>query len=320
MNRDDDIAPPINIPVQLGDIDPRTALPATSRVYLLLNTQRLEDWAYRPSPPDAGTASALAPSVVELVRALESFAPRRWVWANGPLSDMEERGPLLVDVTDKPALLEQAVSQWSDANGVIIIGTEADLDTLNRHLGSLVQITLPDHSQATFNFQPTLLEPWLSALSLQHRTQWLGPIQQLLWRTHWHHRVSWYRLDHPEAGPTENNQEMLHLHPIEMAAFNTNTQDHFIISLAEEVQAIPQYNALSLEQVCESVRQSIQEAADVNIERDTDVHDYVLLQARYPDPMGTEQAKAILEDPVESPASRLRNLTAFIGEKEFQNE
>lgn len=316
MNMDDSIASSTTIPVQLGDIDPRSALPASSRVYLLLNTKLLEDWAYRPSPPDAGVASASAPSVVELIRAVESFAPRRWLWANGPLSDMEERGPLLVEATGKPALLEQAVSQWSDANGVIIIGTEVDLDTLHRHLGSLVHITLPDHSQATFNFQPTLLEPWLSALSLQHRAQWLGPIQQLLWRTHWYHRVSWYRLDRPEAGSTEN-QEALHLHPIEMAAFNTNTQDYFVISLAEEVQAIPHCNTFSLEQLCESVRQGIQEAADVNIERDTDVHDYVLLRARHPDPMGTEQAKAILEDPVESAAGRLRNLTALIGEKEF---
>ncbi|WP_157832252.1 DUF4123 domain-containing protein [Pseudomonas sp. 09C 129] len=320
MNRDDGTALPADTPVQLGDIDPRVALPSTSRVYLLLTTQRLEDWAYRPSPPDAGAASAVAPSVIELVRALESFAPRRWLWANSPLADMEERGPLLVDATDKPALLEQAITDWSEADGVIIIGTQVDLDTLARHLGSLVQITLPDHSQATFNFQPTILEPWLSALGQPNRSQWLGPIQQLLWRTHWHRRVSWFRLDHPEAASTADPQQRLHLHPLEMAAFDANTQDYFIISLAEEVQALSQYNAFSLEQICESVREKVREAASVNIERDTDVRDFVLLHARYPEPMGSEQAKALLEDPVESPVSRLRNLTALISEKEFQNE
>lgn len=315
----DDTSQTLDIPVQLGDIDPREALPATAHIYLLLDTKRLEDWAYRPSPPDARVAAAIAPSVVELVQAVASFAPRRWLWAKGPMDYMEERGPLLVDASENPALLEQAITQWSAADGAIIIGSDADLDTLARHLSGLSLVTLPDQGQAIFNFRPLLLEPWLSALTPDNRAAWLGPMQRLLWRSHWHYQVSWYRLDHPASESVSAVPGWLHLHPAELTAFNANTRDHFARSLSEELLSISRYATLSPAQARLWVSRMLDETVQFRISDDTDVRRYFFLRSRYPGLIEDPKAQALLNDPVESPAGRLRNLSA-LAEKEFPDD
>lgn len=305
----------IDTPIEVDDGNVRAAVPTTSHIYLLLHTKALEDWAFRPPPQDDVRAPATAPSVVDLVKQVASFIPKRWLWADGPMAEYEERGPLLVETTDSEALLDHALREWAPADGVIVIGSEADLDTLAAHLRGLTQVTLPDKGKANFNFQSTMLEPWLSALGPPNRSQWLGPMRQLLWRTHWHRRAAWFRLEHPSGEASATEPGWLTLSASELAAFNRRMHDYFVVSLARELLEQSKYETFTLDQAIEQVREWIQRAAILNIQLDDDVRQFVLLHARYPEHCNSPEGKALLNDLNEPPSARLRNLAALIEEK-----
>ncbi|WP_198155310.1 hypothetical protein [Candidatus Burkholderia verschuerenii] len=92
------VEPSSGVSEMLGDGLPPNDFPSAPHLYLLLHTRALEDWAYRPSPPDASENLAVAPGVVDLVREISPLTSRRWLWQDLP--GEAERGPLLVDVTD----------------------------------------------------------------------------------------------------------------------------------------------------------------------------------------------------------------------------
>ncbi|CAD5110607.1 DUF4123 domain-containing protein [Zestomonas carbonaria] len=309
-----------SLPVMLGNVSPREALPTTPRTYLLLITKVLEDWAYRPVPEEGELVPPEAPGVMDLVRAVESFPRRCWIWKGGPLDDVHERGPLLVEATDSPALLDHALTAWAPTGGVLFIGSAAERDELCRHLGSLVRIRLPDQGEATLNLRPDLLSAWLRALDDDHRHAWLGPMTQLLWRINWGPAHGWCQLDQPVPGLAQRTTGWLELRPHELAAFDTNTREHFVTSLAHELITLPSHSSRALGEVREWVRQQLREASTLNIQADADARRYILLLARYPGLLDTPQAQALINDLSESPPARLRGLAALAGEKEFPDD
>ncbi|MET3654757.1 DUF4123 domain-containing protein [Dyella japonica] len=303
------------VPVMLGANPSIKDLPNTSFTYLLLHTRVLEDWAYQPSPPDASELSATAPGVVDLVRAVSPLAMRRWLWDG--LTEEPERGPLLVDATGDTPLLEHALAHWAPVAGVLFIGAACAMDSMHQHLQSLTHFTMPDQGQAQFGFMPSHLSAWLNALDAQHRHAWLGPMSPLLWRENRGPAHRWYRLEQTTPGATQTRLDWLQLRADELAAFDHHVREHFIAGLASELLALPTYGMLSTAEAQSHVRETLAEAAKLNINADEDFRACVLLLARHPALQADPTAQALLNDLSQSPAARLRAVAALVNEKDL---
>ena len=297
------------------DITPE-ALPLTPFRYLLLMTTTLQNWAYRPVPQEGEFRPAYAPGVLDLVKAFDAFAYHAWVWQGTTLDDYFDRGPLLVDATQQPALLQHALTHWAPVDGVIVMGSDAELGKLSEHLKEQVRITLPDQGEATLDIRPPHLAAWLDALDSDHRNIWLGPITALVWRASWGPMHDWRRLDRPVTANAAVGTGALTLRPHELARFETNTREHFVLSRVYDVQAMPAHATRSLGEIRRWVEQLLQVADRLYIHDDADAEQYIGLLARNLWLLHSEEARTILNDPTESPQARLRQLAALARTKE----
>ena len=303
-------------PIQLDTDLPPNDFPSAPQQYLLLHTRALEDWAYRPSPPDSGVLAAYAPGVVDLVRAISPLAVRRWLWEDPSLDP--ERGPLLVEATGETALIHHAQAQWAPADGVLFIGAECGMDELHRHLTSNVHIVMPDRGQALFAFIPGQLDAWLQALAPEHRESWLGQITQLLWRDNLGPSHRWLKVDRPTPGSSETQPGWLHLQLQELSAFEQRLREHFIISIANELLMIPGYDTLSQSQAQIQVRKTLTQLEERHFTADEHFRDCLLLLARHPELQTDPAAHALLNELDEPPSARVRALAALANEEEVQ--
>ncbi|GAB2801927.1 DUF4123 domain-containing protein [Dyella kyungheensis] len=303
------------LPALMGTKSPSNAIPSTPFIYLLLHTRALEDWAYRPSPSDAGDASAIAPSVTELVRAVSPINMRRWLWDG--LSQEPERGPLLVDATDDAPLVQHALEHWPTSNALLFIGASQDIDVIHHHLASLSRFVMPDQGQAQFDLRPDHLSAWLRALDAPHRDAWLGPMTQLLWRESRATTHYWYQLEQASPRTAQTAIGWLHLRADELSAFDHNMRENFITSVANELRILPDYSTLSAGDAESHVRETLTEAGKLNIISDHDFRTCFLLLARHPQLQVDPTAQALLNDLEQSPQDRLRAVAALVNEKEF---
>ncbi|WP_322086329.1 DUF4123 domain-containing protein [Burkholderia sp. BCC1999] len=304
---------------QLQDL-PADALPDSAFHHLLLMTVPLQNSVYRPPPQEGEWQPAYAPGALDLVQAWDPFPHRAWLWQRGSLDDIYDQGPLLVDATAQPALMQHALSEWAPIGCAVVIGAEADLDTLATHLSSLVQIDLPDQSQANLDVQPHHLLAWLDALDEDQRNVWLGPVTSLLWRTHWGPVQAWMRLDRTAAPSRDGNDAPFTLRSHEWARFDANTREHFLLSRSYDVQALPQHAHRSLGDIRQWVAQLLEVGAQLYISDDEVATRYVDLMARHPWLLQDRQAVAILNDLTESPQARVRQLTALANTRESSHD
>ncbi|WP_175892697.1 DUF4123 domain-containing protein [Burkholderia cepacia] len=299
---------------------PVDALPDSPFRHLLLMTVALQNWVYRPPPQEGEWQPAYAPGVLDLVQEWDPFPHRAWIWQHGSLDDIYDQGPLLVDATAQHALMQHALAEWVPVGGAVVIGADADLDTLATHLSSLVQIALPDESQAHLDIQPHHLAAWLDALDEDQRNVWLGPMTSLLWRTHWGPVKAWMRLDRTATPSRDDNAAPFTLRPHEWTRFDANTSEHFLLSRSYEVQALPQHARRSLDDIRQWVAQLLQVAAQLYISDDDVARRYVDLVARHPWLLEDRKAVAILNDLTESPQARVRQLAALANTKESSHD
>ena len=311
--------PPLCLTSLGKDITP-DALPETPFRYLLLMTITLQNWAYRPVPQEGELRPAYAPGVLDLVKEFDSFAHTAWVWRDTSLDDHFDRGPLLVDVTQQPALLQHAITHWAPIGGALVIGSQAELGDVSSHLKGQITLTLPDHGQAILDIRPHHLSAWLEALDEDNRHAWLGPISTLLWRANWGPVHDWYRLDRQAVPALGIPSGAISLRPHELKQFDANTREHFLLSRVYDVRAMPAHATRSLEEVRRWVEQLLQVADRLNIQDDVDTEQYIGLFARNLWLLHSAEARTALNDLTESPQARLRHLAALVQAKESSHD
>ena len=300
----------------LGKDITEETLPRAPFRYLLLMTVPLQNWAYRPVPQEGEYRPAYAPGVLDLVKEFDPLPWHAWVWQGTPLDEQFDRGPLLVDATNQPSLMQHALTHWAPAGGAMFIGSAADLSDLSAHLSGLVQLDLSCDGEATLDVQPHHLAAWLEALDDDHRAAWLGPISTLLWRATWGPAYDWRRLDRDASGYVGGKTVPLTLRPHELARFDANTREHFVQSRVYEVHSIPDHRGRSLEEIRRWVEQLLQLGDRLNFHDEAVATQYISLLAHDPWLLQSDDARGILNDLTESPQARLRQLESLVRARE----
>lgn len=296
----------------LGKDITEETLPRAPFRYLLLMTVPLQNWAYRPVPQEGEYRPAYAPGVLDLVKEFDPLPWHAWVWQGTPLDEQYDRGPLLVDATNQPSLMQHAFTHWAPAGGAVFIGSAADLSDMSAHLSGLVQLDLSCEGEATLDVQPHHLAAWLEALDDDHRAAWLGPISTLLWRATWGPAYDWRRLDRDASGYVGGKTVPLTLRPHEIARFDANTREHFVQSRVYEVHSIPDHSGRSLEEIRRWVEQLLQLGDRLNFHDEAVATQYISLLAHDPWLLQSDEARGILNDLTESPQARLRQLESLV--------
>ncbi|WP_286890600.1 MULTISPECIES: DUF4123 domain-containing protein [Achromobacter] len=296
----------------LGKDITEETLPRAPFRYLLLMTVPLQNWAYRPVPQEGEYRPAYAPGVLDLVKEFDPLPWHAWVWQGTPLDEQYDRGPVLVDATNQPSLMQHALTHWAPAGGAMFIGSAADLSDLSAHLSGLVQLDLSCEGEATLDVQPHHLAAWLEALDDDHRAAWLGPISTLLWRATWGPAYDWRRLDRDASGYVGGKTVPLTLRPHELARFDANTREHFVQSRVYEVHSIPDHSGRSLQEIRRWVEQLFQLGDRLNFHDEAVATQYISLLAHDPWLLQSDEARGILNDLTESPQARLRQLESLV--------
>ncbi|CAB3866057.1 DUF4123 domain-containing protein [Achromobacter animicus] len=296
----------------LGKDITEETLPRAPFRYLLLMTVPLQNWAYRPVPQEGEYRPAYAPGVLDLVKEFDPLPWHAWVWQGTPLDEQYDRGPLLVDATNQPSLMQHAFTHWAPAGDAMFIGSAADLSDMSAHLSRLVQLDLSCEGEATLDVQPHHLATWLEALDDDHRAAWLGPIGTLLWRATWGPAYDWRRLDRDASGYVGGKTVPLTLRPHELARFDANTREHFVQSRVYEVHSIPDHSGRSLEEIRRWVEQLLQLGDRLNFHDEAVAAQYISLLAHDPWLLQSDEARGILNDLTESPQARLRQLESLV--------
>ncbi|WP_286939391.1 DUF4123 domain-containing protein [Achromobacter sp. UBA4530] len=296
----------------LGKDITEETLPRAPFRYLLLMTVPLQNWAYRPVPQEGEYRPAYAPGVLDLVKEFDPLPWHAWVWQGTPLDEQYDRGPLLVDATNQPSLMQHAFTHWAPAGGAMFIGSAADISDMSAHLSGLVQLDLYCEGEATLDVQPHHLAAWLEALDDDHRAAWLGPISTLLWRATWGPAYDWRRLDRDASGYVVGKTVPLTLRPHEIARFDANTREHFVQSRVYEVHSIPDHSGRSLEEIRRWVEQLLQLGDRLNFHDEAVATQYISLLAHDPWLLQSDEARGILNDLTESPQARLRQLESLV--------
>ncbi len=195
---------------------------------------------------------------------VDPFTHRHWIYEGTDFDSQKERGPLLVQVYDDPALFRAFSEDWRSDHLGVFLTSPRPVNEVLEHFRTLRKATMPnDHPALLRLHEPRTLRGFAEAYEDDQDMidDILGPVAQVIW-CEWHGDAGdWYILTHsrPEGGAAA--QEPLRITQRTRQIIENQRMDYTARCIAREVIAL-NLPSLATTSALAIVERSRQHAAD----------------------------------------------------------